>query len=198
MQMEGSVSGNSGELQSDADEPISALMDRFRSGESDAGAKLIERFYPELKRLAASHLRRERQGHSWQPTLLVNQLYLELTKIKALKPSESGYDDDRAAFFALSGLLMRRLLIHHARPISQRATKVPLWNEMKADPEENLVGIEKLLSRLEAINAMCRSVVELKVFEGYTTEEIARQLGCGTATVTRHWQMARQWMKSEI
>ena len=65
-------------------------MNAFRGGDSDAGSRLIELFYPELKRLAARHLMKERQGHSWQPTLLVNELYLELTKIKALRPSESG------------------------------------------------------------------------------------------------------------
>ena len=91
-------------------------MAAFRGGDSQAGATLTEMFYPELKRLAARHLSREHAAHSWQPTLLVNELYLELSKIKGLKNSEQSYDDDKAAFFALAGHLIRRLLIHHARP----------------------------------------------------------------------------------
>jgi RNA polymerase sigma factor (TIGR02999 family) len=177
---------------------VSDLMAGFRNGDREAGAKLIELFYPELKRLAARHLMRERQGHSWQPTLLVNELYLELTKIKALRPSEEGYDDDKAAFFALAGQLMRRLLIHHARPLSKQAVKVPLWDDLKATPEEGLSEVEGLLQALEAISPRIRTVVEKKVFEGYTAEEIAKQLGCAAVTVNRDWQFARHFMKSKI
>jgi RNA polymerase sigma factor (TIGR02999 family) len=173
-------------------------MTAFRNGDHEAGAKLIELFYPELKRLAARHLLRERQGHSWQPTLLVNELYLELTKIKALRPSENGYDDDKAAFFALAGQLMRWLLIHHARPLSKKAVKVALWDDLRAAPEQDLSEIEGLLEQLEAINPRIRTVVEKKVFEGFTAEEIAAQLGCATVTVNRDWQFARHWMKSKI
>jgi len=52
-------------------ETVSSLMAAFRAGDADAAARLVELFHPELKRLAAGHLRREREGHSWQPTLLV-------------------------------------------------------------------------------------------------------------------------------
>jgi DNA-directed RNA polymerase specialized sigma24 family protein len=37
--------------------------------------------------------------------------------------------------------------------------------------------------------------VELAVFEGLTRDEIAHEVGCGIATVTRHWSFARQWLK---
>jgi RNA polymerase sigma-70 factor (ECF subfamily) len=151
-----------------------------------------------LKRIAAGHLMRERQGHSWQPTLLVNELYLELTKIKALRPADSAYDDDKAAFFALSGQLMRRLLIHHARALSTKAIKVPLWEELRTDPEQGLSQIEGLLRQLEEIDPIIRTVVEFKVFEGCTAEEIAKRLGCSVATINRHWQFARHWMKTKV
>ena len=39
-------------------------MAAFQSGESEAGVNLMELFSPELQRLAASPLRRERQGHA--------------------------------------------------------------------------------------------------------------------------------------
>ena len=63
---------------------IATLMAAFREGDSRAADQLMELFYPELKRRAATHLRGERKEHSWQPTLLVNELYLELIKIKTL------------------------------------------------------------------------------------------------------------------
>lgn len=173
-------------------------MTAFRAGDSQAGATLTEMFYPELKRLAARHLSREHAAQSWQPTLLVNELYLELAKIKALKNSERTYDDDKAAFFALAGHLMRRLLIHHARPLEKRVLKVPLWEELRGNPEANLAEIENLLCSLQTMDPILRTVVELKVFEGMTAEEIAGRLGCSAVTVNRHWQFARRWLQTKV
>jgi RNA polymerase sigma factor (TIGR02999 family) len=172
-------------------------MAAFRKGDSDAGARLMDLFYPELKRLAAGQLRGERPGHSWQPTLLVNELYLELVKIKALGPEKTGHPDDKAAFFALAGLIMKRLLIHHARPLASKAQKVPISEDVLSEGDRSLVEVEDVLSHLAAIKPVIRTVVELKVFEGRTAEEIAEQLGCATVTVNRYWQFARQWMKTE-
>jgi RNA polymerase sigma factor (TIGR02999 family) len=181
-----------------SEKSVSALMEAFRAGDSQAGATLTEMFYPELKRLAARHLSREHAAHSWQPTLLVNELYLELSKIKALKNSEKTYDDDKAAFFALAGHLMRRLLIHHARPLEKRALKVLLWEEMRGNPEANLAEVESLLSGLETMDPVLRTVVELKIFEGMTAEEIAIRLGCSIVTVNRNWQFARRWLQTKV
>jgi RNA polymerase sigma factor (TIGR02999 family) len=172
-------------------------MAAFRDGDSEAGARLMDLFYPELKRLAAGQLKGERQGHSWQPTLLVNELYLQLVKIKALQPAETDYSNDKAAFLALAGQIMKRLLIHHARPLAFKAQKVPVLEDLLSEADNSLIEVEDLLSRLEAIKPVIRTVVELKVFEGRTAEEIAQQLGCATVTVNRYWQFARQWMKSE-
>jgi RNA polymerase sigma factor (TIGR02999 family) len=173
-------------------------MNAFRGGDSEAGAKLMEMFYPELKRLAARHLSREHQGHSWQPTLLVNELYLELSKIKALGADHQTYDDDKAAFFALAGHLMRRLLIHHARPLEKKVLKIPIWDEIRANPDAGLIEIESLLRRLESMDPILRTVVELKVFEGMTAEEVAMRLKCSVISVNRNWQFARRWMQTKV
>lgn len=176
---------------------VGPLMAAFRQGDSTAGAKLIDIFYPELKRMAASKLRGERQGHSWQPTLLVNELYLQMVKIKALQPDDQDRPNDRAAFLALSGQIMKRLLIHHARPLSAKAQKVPLWDDVKCVDEGELAEVESLLSRLDAMKPMLRSVVEMKVFEGRTYAEIAADLKCSAITVHRYWQFAKRWLKEE-
>ena len=148
----------------------------------------MELFYPELKRLAAGQLQGERRGHSLQPTLLVNEVYLQLIKIKSLPQTDAERANDKAAFFALAGQIMKRLLIHHARPLSHKAQKVPVLEDLRFEADDSLVEVEELLSRLESIKPGIRTVVELKVFEGRTAEEIAQQLGCATVTVHRHWQ----------
>lgn len=175
-------------------------MARFRQGDHLAAGQLVEIFYPELRRLAGAHMIRERPGHTWQPTALVNELYFELVRVKALRASDSDAPAERAAFFGLAAHLMRRLLIHHARPLAKRAQKVELpdFSDKGAGGIEALAEVENALQRLADINPGLRAVVEGKVFEGLTTAQIAERLDCGTATVERHWSFAKRWLASEF
>ena len=178
-------------------ETVAQLMARFRSGDHEAAGRLVDLFYPELRRIAAARMRAERIDHTLQPTAVVHQLYLELVKIKALRPAASGGADEKAAFLGPAAYLMKQLLIHHARPLSKRAekTELPDLFDPGAATAHSLVEIDDVLNRLAAINPALRRVVELRVFEGLTREEIAREMGCGTATVARHWSFARNWLE---
>jgi RNA polymerase sigma factor (TIGR02999 family) len=178
---------------------VSRLMLSFRQGDRRAADELVELFYPELRRLACAHMRREGSNHTWQPTVLVNEIYLELVRIKALKPPDGDYDE-RAAFFGLAAHLMRRLLAQHARPLQRKAERVEFQDGIDAGSAgiETLAGLEDSLARLESINPKLRTVVELKVFEGLTGEETAARMQCGSATVTRYWHFAKQWLQDEL
>lgn len=180
-----------------AQQEVVALMTAFRAGDSAASGRLIEIFYPELKRLATRQMLGERKEHSWQPTLLVNELYLELVRIKALPSRQEDSHNERAAFFALAGRIMHRLLVGHARLSSSRTQKMPL-EDIFAESDSSLVEVEQLLSRLGSIKPVIRTVVEMKVFEGLTAEEIAPRIGCAVVTVNRYWQFARQWLRREL
>jgi len=172
-------------------------MEAFRKGDGAAGARLIEVFYPELKRMAANKLRGDRAAQSWQPTLLVNELYLQLVKIRALEAKEGEKQNDRAAFLALAGQIMKRLLIHHSRPLAAKAQKVPVWDDIKAESDNGLLEVESILRRIEEVKPILRTVVEMKVFEGKSSEEISQELGCSAVTIHRHWQFAKRWLKEE-
>ena len=177
---------------------ISRLMSAFRRGDRHAADELVEIFYPQLRRLANSRMRSEGPGHSWQATLLVNELYLELIKIKALPAPETDDGDARAAFFGLAAHLMRRLLIHHSRPLGAKAVKVELDDSATTPGVEAVAEIEVALSRLDALRPRLRAIVELKVFEGLTLDEVADRLDCSSATVTRDWNFARHWLQKEL
>lgn len=179
------------------EEAISRLMNAFRKGDQDAGAALTDLFYPELKRLASSKMRGERAAHTWQPTALVHELYLELRKVRGLKESDSA--EDQAAFLGLAGHMMRRMLIHHARPLHRRAERVEIKEQSHAidNGTESLLEVENALDRLAQIDPRLRTVVEMKVFEGLTGEEIATRLNCSRGTISNCWSFAQQWLREE-
>ena len=134
---------------------------------------------------------------------MVNELYLELVKVKAL--SASGEDSgERDAFLSLSGHIMRRLLIHHARPLSSKARKVELNDPELAERgfshggPETLAEVDDLLERLRKMDPRLRTVVELRAFEGKTVDEAAELMGCSLRTVHRCWKFAKHWLACEL
>jgi len=174
-------------------------MSRFRSGDQKAADALVAHFYPELRRLAAARMRMERQEHTWTPTVLVNELYLELVKIKALRAADDD-SGEREAFLKLAGHIMRRLLIHHSRPLYRKAQKVGL-TDAELGPlsgTEALTEVEDLLERLQKLDSRLRAVVELRAFEGKTAEEAAAAMNCSLRTVHKYWSFAKRWLASEM
>lgn len=182
---------------------IRSLMARFRAGDRGAADALVDHFYPELRRIAAARMRTERLEHTWTPTVLVNELYLELVKIKALGVSHEDASE-RDAFLTLAGHIMRRLLIHHSRPMYRKARKVEVNEHELAgrgaidSGPEVLIEVEELLDRLGTMDPRLRSVVELRAFHGRTTDEVAEVMGCSLRTVERCWNFARHWLASEL
>jgi RNA polymerase sigma factor (TIGR02999 family) len=182
--------------QKSTDQLIATSMTGLRQGKKEAIDQLVEWFYPELRKMAAGKMRSERRNHTLQPTALVSELYLELSRLRRLE--DRGYDDaeERVAFFAFAGQVMRRLLIHHARPLARRVVRTSEDALLeKAVPVGNaLHEVEDALNRLEAINPRLRQVVELKIFQDLTGPEIAAQLGCSLRTVASDWNLAKHWL----
>jgi len=180
---------------------LGLLIDGARSGRKATVDELFALLYPELRRLAISHMKRENSAHSWHPTLLVHELYLELLKNRAF--DEAAPDDDkRRAFMGLSGFLMKRLLIQHSRPLRQRVERtgeeaLELIALSDANPE-SVVYVESLLERIETIDPRFRVVIEWRVFHGKSPNEIATHLGCSERTVGTLWAFCRNWLETEL
>jgi RNA polymerase sigma factor (TIGR02999 family) len=178
---------------------IRQLMADFRNGDQAAASRLVELLYPELRKLAGAKMRGERTEHTWQATSLVNELYLAMLKIKALREGDSA-DHEKAAFLGLAGHVMKRLLIDHGRLLHRRAEKVELRDmpDRVSPGVEDLQVVEEALSRLGAIDSRLRAVIEMRVFEGMTGDEIAKQLGCSPRTVANHWTFGKRWLAKEL
>jgi RNA polymerase sigma factor (TIGR02999 family) len=172
---------------------------RLQEGDREAEAHLIEKVYGELRKLAASYLRRERPGHSLQPTALVNEAYLKLTKLDRL-----GWQD-RSHFFGVAAHLMRQILVDHAR--ARRAEKrgggvgvVPLDEALileKGRPME-IIALDEALDRLHEKDPRAAKVVECRFFGGLSVEETAQVLGVAARTVKRDWNLGRAWLQREL
>lgn len=175
-------------------------MADLRGGKPEAASQLVELFYPELRRLAVTRMAGERVNHTWQPTVLVNELYLELIRVKALPPGSGSDEQEKAAFLGLAGFLMKRMLVHHARPLSKRVEKTEITEalDVAGSGEQSLREIEDVLSRLGAIDPKVRLVVEMKAFEGLTREEIAERMGCSVRTIARYWEFAQVWLRKAM
>jgi RNA polymerase sigma factor (TIGR02999 family) len=176
---------------------VSQLFTALREGSRETAGRMFEVLYPELRRLAASKMRRERADHTWQPTALVNELYLQLVQGRALADPVRA---EKNAFFGLAGHMMMRLLIHHARPLRKRSQSVPMDEipEGAMAASAGLADVELLLSNLSAVDPELRSVVEMKVFEGLGADSIAERMGCSVRTVERRWNFAKHWLAKEL
>jgi RNA polymerase sigma factor (TIGR02999 family) len=175
------------------------LFELARDKSISPGDNLIARFYPELRRIAVARMRTERPEHTWQPTVLLSELYLELRKIKRLRPVGDS-DQEKHQFLSLAAHLMKRLLIHHARRASYQAEKVPVEDSTLENSASGvtLQDIELALSRLGNLDPRLRDVVQMKVFQGLTEIEIAKELQCAPRTVARYWNFAKQWLQREL
>jgi RNA polymerase sigma factor (TIGR02999 family) len=161
--------------------------------------RLLPAVHGELRRIAASYLRRERPDHTLQPTALVNEAYLRLAD-----RGEVAWES-KSHFLAIAANVMRQILVDHAR--ARRADKrhgdrvqVQLDEALVVPFERDLdlVWLDEALDRLAALDPRLARVVELRFFGGLTTRETADVLEVSTATVEREWATARGWLRREL
>lgn len=173
-------------------ESVTALLQAWNAGDDEAGRRLIPLVYSELRRRAGGYLRRERPGHTLQPTALVHEAYLRLVGLQ-------GHWRSRSQFFGVASNLMRRILVDHARrrrAAKRDAVRVVFDEAVQAaaEPELDVVRLDEALLELSALDARQGRLVELRYFGGLTMEEAAEVLGVSAATVKRDWTLARAWL----
>lgn len=184
----------------DTPEPgeISRLLHAWRKGDGSALERLTPVVYAELHRLARRHMRNEREGHSLQPTALVNEAYLRLVDYNRMQWQ------DRAHFFAVSAQLMRRILVEHARRRNQKrggqVRHVSLEENAVAGGvrSADLVALDDALNNLARFDERKLRVVEMRFFGGMSVEETAEVLRVSVPTVMRDWNTARAWLRREL
>jgi RNA polymerase sigma-70 factor (ECF subfamily) len=178
---------------------ITELLLELSAGKREAEKKLIPLVYSELKRLAAHYLRGERCDHTLQPTALVHEAYLRLTKMQQLDWQS------RSHFFATAATVMRRILVDHARAnlahkreAFGRAISIEEAFVFSAARSDELLALDEALDRLANQDVRRSKIVELRFFGGLSEEETGAVLGISARTVKRDWRFAKAWLFNEI
>src|SRR5271169_4649565 len=114
---------------------VTLLLSEWAKGNQQALDDLTPLVYRELRQLAASYLRKERQGHTLQPTALVHEAYLRL--VDQTNPTWQS----RSHFFGVAARVMRQILVDYARQnqaAKRRGFKVSLQETVSFEPGQGL------------------------------------------------------------
>ncbi len=178
---------------------LTHLLVRWERGDRDALEQLAPLVYRELGRLAAAYLRRERRGGSFETGVLVHEAFLRLLDQRAV------HWQNRTHFYGVAALMMRRVLVDHARRrgsarFGQGAIHVSLAavEELAADAPAELLALDDALRRLDELLPEVGKVVELRYFVGLEEAEVAHRLGVSVPTVKRRWRLARAWLHQQL
>ncbi|MBX3277426.1 MAG: sigma-70 family RNA polymerase sigma factor [Acidobacteria bacterium] len=178
---------------------ITGLLLAWNGGDRTALDQLMPLVYQELRRLARSYMRRQRSDHTLQTTALVNEAYLRL-----IDSSRVNWQN-RAHFFGVSAMAMRRVLVDMARARGSEkrgggAIVVTIDDAIDAAPDRSaeIVALDEALQSLAELSPRQAQVVELRYFGGLTEAEIAEVMKTSERTVRRDWTLARAWLKREI
>ena len=181
--------------------PAARLLGRVTRGDARAASQLLPLVYDELRRLAASYMRRERPGQTLQATALVHEAYVRL-----IRPGDQPWTG-RTHFLAIAALSMRQVLVDRARRrgaakrggADQRITlDDAILPAPMPDAGVDLVALDAALTRLAALDPLQARIVELRYFGGLTVEETAAAVSLSPATVKRHWTLARAFLKRAL
>jgi len=178
---------------------ITQLLQELKKGRTGAADELIPLVYDELRRIASRYMRRERMGHTLQPTALVHEAYM---RVIARRPVDW---QGRSHFFAVAAQVMRHLLVDYARErqrakrggVQQRVSldEAMLFSDVQCD---EFVALDEALARLAELDPRQSQIVELRYFGGLTVEETAETLDISAKTVKRDWSVARAWLHREL
>jgi RNA polymerase sigma factor (TIGR02999 family) len=178
---------------------VTRLLVRLTDGDRGVLDELLPVVYGELRKLASSYLRRERIGHTLQPTALVHEAYMRLVDQTQVQWQ------NRAHFFGVAAQMMRRILVDHARAHEAEKRggefqKLSLDENIDVSGERdvNLVALDDALNLLAEIDPQKSKIVELRFFGGLSVEETAEVLGVSAPTVKRQWRMAKAWLYGQV
>ena len=177
---------------------ITRLLGEWRGGNQGALDQLSPIVHQELRRIAASYMRRERSDHTLQPTALINEAYIRLIGQGGVSYSS------RSHFYGIAAQIMRQILVDFARKrvAAKRGSgqREELTDDMQVSVQqsEEVLAVHQALDRLAAFDERKAKIMEMRHFGGLSREEIAEVTGISLATVKRDMHLAGAWLRREL
>jgi RNA polymerase sigma factor (TIGR02999 family) len=179
---------------------FSRILSAIEQGDPKAAEQLLPLVYDELRKLAAAKLARENAGQTLQATALVHEAYLRLVDV-----GNSPHWNSRGHFFAAAAEAMRRILVEQARRKKRpkhggdrRRIDLDDALDVAEAPSDDLLALDEVLGRLEAMDRVAAQVVKLHFFTGLSMPETAEALGLSLRSAERNWTYARTWLHREL
>lgn len=163
--------------------------------EASDSARLFERLYDDLKRIA--HRQLAGGGATLQTTGLVHEAYLKVVDAAVV---------DEAHLLNLASRAMRQVLVDLARSRGRDkrggGIKLETLTERGvpavAGDDLDVLALEQSLTRLEQAEPRLARVVELHFYGGLSFPEISRVLQVTERTLFRDWRAARAMIHADL
>lgn len=181
---------------------VTQLLHRVRAGDRAALDELMPLVHRELRRIAQAFMRRQRPGHTLQPTALVNEAFIKL--FDGAQPDIA----DRVHFLALMSRVMRQVLLDHARATAADKrggrearepwdTNIEIASARGAEPLK-VLDLHRALEALERENRKLAEVVQMHYFGGMTAEEVAAVEDRSVHVIRHELRFARAWLRRAL
>ncbi len=178
---------------------VADLLRQVTDGPHREMDALVPLVYDELHRIAANYFRKERPGHTLQPTALVHEAYLRLI-------DQSRVDwRGRTHFLAVCAQSMRRVLVDHARGAGRQkrgGDVAPVSLQVVGEPVDvataDVIVIHDLIEQLAGLDPRAAKVVELRLFGGLNVDEVASVLDVSKRSIEGDWTHAKAWLRQQL
>jgi len=177
---------------------VTGLLRALTSGDQEALAQVVAILYQELWRIAYGYMRREREGHTFQTSDLVNETYLRLAGARFIEC------EGRIHFLALAAQAMRRILVEHARSRAYLKRGGGMFHTsldegmITPDRDPELLELDDALTELAKLDDRKAQIIEMRFFAGLSVEETAEALKVSPQTVLRDWKLSKLWLTRQM
>jgi RNA polymerase sigma factor (TIGR02999 family) len=180
------------------DAPSFGFLVEGAKGNSCAENTFYKLAFYRLRGIASALLKKERAGHTLQPTALVSELFF---KLRGLETRILGEEH----FFRIAAGAMQQVLIDSARakaagkriPPRLVSELLPGLDGTGGDPELR-VTLKIALARLRVIDRRAAETVWLRSVEGLTIEEVSRSQRRETWRVRADYDFGLRWLADHL
>lgn len=158
----------------------------------------FEDVYAELHAIASVQFLNQPVSHTLQPTALVNEAFLKLSKSKKLTTK------NRDHLLAVTCTAMRQILVDHARKNNaikrggNAGARVTLSGIESDRTPWDVLELNESLEKLKSLEPRQAQIIELRFFGGLSVEHAARVLGISENTLFLDWKMAKAWLWADL